>query len=42
MKNINVTEVFKRPVRRSDLVKVLDCKSDREARKCIELLRGKL
>jgi len=41
MKNINVTEVFKRPVRRSDLVKVLDCKSDREARKCIELLREK-
>jgi biotin operon repressor len=41
MKDINVAEVFRNPVRRSELVDVLDCKSDREARKCIEQLREK-
>jgi biotin operon repressor len=41
MKDINVAEVFEKPVRRSELIRVLDCKSDREARKCIEQLREK-
>jgi hypothetical protein len=37
--NIDVKEIFKEPVKRSELATVLNCKSDRQARKLLADLR---